>query len=1082
MPMPRAGARWAAVLLLINAALALAGSPFLTGATRIGAMVAGVADLFLGVGLLSGNRLAVRLVWGRLVVGALLVVGIGVAAHSWLVAVATLPLLAVASVLGGSPGWLRGSLAVVLEMSWLALQSATAYGNLTGTDLLARPVAILLRQISPAAVTVAEGRRSPYRLRLPPDAWHLVAPTPGDEPALDLALSDPRRLGRVEVRALHAPGAGGFDLVKLEREMSRGHAEEATELPAGMFDRARTFRFPGDGKDSPAWVGLFVRGDRAFLVSAEAPPRNFPALSDSLRDIVHSFEYEPPPLPVPPREVVDHVRRATVLVQTARGSGSGVVLGLEGGKAWIVTNAHVVKQVALNGLVLATFTDEPDPSPHEGKLVRRDEQADLALLEVATCQPGVTRLPLRQGPVPGGRAIFAVGFPLGTEIGVAPYPAPTVNTGHVSVERLRSAQMAIDVAVNPGNSGGPVVDAAGAVVGIATTTVLDSEISTIVPSPAVQQFLGTQSWLSIASGEPAEPDLAPPIEERFRTRATEATVFLPGKAGGAAGVVFAPREPVGGELLVLAPAEAVGHAGARAPVVFWPGTPRARTLSAQVLRTGDTSALALLAVPRFEGAPEPLPLGNAETVVETTPVDLFGFLPGDDHHTEPRVLRRSGSLSSRQRDDTGALWTLHVDVGVLRGLLGGPVIGPDGTLQGFFLGHPEDGRNLAVALAAGPIEDLLDGDVKQGLVRMVSDGLGTCVLRVDVELEDPFHRIEQVGLQRQARSRSLEASSALDIAWDPPEAFVGTRSAPVTLETTIRSCPRGALAFRLVLKGRTRQRFGELGLISTRPSSKGPVHGALSGDKPEGLLRAMPAWHPDPGWTRECRPDDLGACMHLCSRERRAGSCYLLGHGYLMRGVVSPEHLMAGCKGGVGQACVELAAVLIRAPERVGARNGLQLLSELLERGCYADYGPACFASAELSRQVTHDRPELALYDRGCHLEDGDSCASLAEERIRKGDRLGGIEYLKRACHTWSPEACRDLARMVDRGEGVIPQHYLALRLYQRACLSGDGSSCARYDELQLIQRASRLKGETRGADTCRSAPGGCREAVDRKR
>jgi hypothetical protein len=532
---------------------------------------------------------------------------------------------------------------------------------------------------------------------------------------------------------------------------------------------------------------------------------------------------------------------------------------------------------------------------------------------------------------------------------------------------------------------------------------------------------------------------------------------------------------VGDDLLVLASVDVVRGSGSTIPVVVWPDAAR-RTVTARVLR-GENSPLALLSVAQFDGAPQPIPVGRAEDFVETTPVDLFGFLPGEDRRTEPRVLRRSGSLSSRQRDDTGQLWTLHVDVGVLRGLLGGPVIGPDGSLLGFFLGHPEDGRNLAVALASGPIEELLEGDVKHGLVRMVSDGLGSCVLRVDLELEDPFHRIERVGLQRQARTRSREGTAALDLVYERPEAFVTTPPGSIALETTVRPCPHDALAWRLVLKGGKRQRFGELNLTSTRPSSRGPSMATLTGDKPDALARSMPPWQPGTGWTRECRPDDLGSCMHLCSRERRAGSCYLLAHGYLLRGVVAWDQLLAGCRGGVGQACVELARLLIRSPERVGARDARQLLGELLDRGCTADYGPACFAAAELSRLVTHDRREDQLYDRGCRLEDGDSCATLAKERIRQGDRLRAIEYLQRGCHTWSPGACRDLAQMVDRGEGVIPQHYTAFRLYQRACLSGDESSCARYDELQLIQRASRLRGEAPPTDACRSAPGGYRQA-----
>src|SRR5262249_43816524 len=154
--------------------------------------------------------------------------------------------------------------------------------------------------------------RQPYRLTLPPDTWHVAKPAATDDPALDLALSAPRRQARVEVRTLHAPGAGGFDLAKLEETLAKGRSHDAEDLAPGAFDRARIFRLGEGEAGAPAWVGIFMRGDRAFVVSAEAVPKNFAALSPMLRNVVRSFDYDPPLLAVPPREVVDHVRRATV--------------------------------------------------------------------------------------------------------------------------------------------------------------------------------------------------------------------------------------------------------------------------------------------------------------------------------------------------------------------------------------------------------------------------------------------------------------------------------------------------------------------------------------------------------------------------------------------------------------------------------------------------------------------------------------------------------------------------------------------------------------------------------------------------
>ncbi len=164
-----------------------------------------------------------------------------------------------------------------------------------------------------------------------------------------------------------------------------------------------------------------------------------------------------PPTPVPtpaPEQAVRAVLDATVLVETSRGSGSGVILGAGG----VVTSHHVVEGAAR---ITVRF---PDRRSSPAAVVRTDRRRDLALLGVET---GETPAPLGDAEaLQPGAPLFGVGFPLSTMIGSR---AATVTRGVYSgqwrsQDGIRFVQT--DAALNPGNSGGPLVDAQGRVVGV----------------------------------------------------------------------------------------------------------------------------------------------------------------------------------------------------------------------------------------------------------------------------------------------------------------------------------------------------------------------------------------------------------------------------------------------------------------------------------------------------------------------------------------------------------------------------------------------------------------------------------------
>jgi serine protease Do len=136
--------------------------------------------------------------------------------------------------------------------------------------------------------------------------------------------------------------------------------------------------------------------------------------------------------------------------------GSGVIASSEG---YIVTNFHVVRGADSIVVHLADHGEYP------AKLVGSDSRSDLALLKIEA--RGLTAMPFGDSDrLEVGEPVMAIGNPFGLD--------QTVTTGIVSAkERFIGSGpyddfIQTDASVNPGNSGGPLVDARGALVGINT--------------------------------------------------------------------------------------------------------------------------------------------------------------------------------------------------------------------------------------------------------------------------------------------------------------------------------------------------------------------------------------------------------------------------------------------------------------------------------------------------------------------------------------------------------------------------------------------------------------------------------------
>lgn len=167
-------------------------------------------------------------------------------------------------------------------------------------------------------------------------------------------------------------------------------------------------------------------------------------------------------------EVADRVRQSTVQVEhRGHGAGSGVIWRPNG---LVITNAHVVR----GGSAQVSFSSG---ETYRASVAAVDKHLDLALLQTnAHDSPAATIADSDKLRV--GELVVAVGSPYG-------------HAGAVSLGILHSGDtrrwLQSDVRLAPGNSGGPLADAEGRVIGINTMVV--NRLALSIPSNIVERFI-----------------------------------------------------------------------------------------------------------------------------------------------------------------------------------------------------------------------------------------------------------------------------------------------------------------------------------------------------------------------------------------------------------------------------------------------------------------------------------------------------------------------------------------------------------------------------------------------------------------
>ena len=194
---------------------------------------------------------------------------------------------------------------------------------------------------------------------------------------------------------------------------------------------------------------------------------------------------------VPPAEVAKP-EPGKPAAKPAVSVGSGIIVATDGA---VLTNQHVVE-----GCASITVTDA-EKKRLPARFVAADGRNDLALLRASGTFPQAASL--RQGtPVRAGESVTVVGFPLVNILGAE----ANVSFGYVSSTvgvRGDAASFQISAPVHKGNSGGPILDEGGQVIGIVTSKLnalgvaqssgdLPQNISFGIKGEIAQSFLNAQ--------------------------------------------------------------------------------------------------------------------------------------------------------------------------------------------------------------------------------------------------------------------------------------------------------------------------------------------------------------------------------------------------------------------------------------------------------------------------------------------------------------------------------------------------------------------------------------------------------------
>jgi predicted Zn finger-like uncharacterized protein len=287
------------------------------------------------------------------------------------------------------------------------------------------------------------------------------------------------------------------------------HKDETRPAQLGVPPWMADNPFAGPDDEEP----LIPRQDRLaahFLAPEELPP--------------HGLEFaEPPPdsdgeapkliknatgqlTPA----VLRKIKESTVYIRSHTDQGDSEGSGFFAGEpGFVITNAHVVGMLARGtpaptNLKVVRNKGEKNAATFPAKVVAVDHDADLAVLSVPKEGAAPPLLVKSALALQETQPVYVAGFPLGESLGksitINKYDLSSLKKVNGALEKLQ-----VHGDMQPGNSGGPLLDADGEVVGVCVAILRNTRINFAIPGDKVLRFL-TGHLDDLALGPPARVD------------------------------------------------------------------------------------------------------------------------------------------------------------------------------------------------------------------------------------------------------------------------------------------------------------------------------------------------------------------------------------------------------------------------------------------------------------------------------------------------------------------------------------------------------------------------------------------------
>lgn len=205
----------------------------------------------------------------------------------------------------------------------------------------------------------------------------------------------------------------------------------------------------------------------------------------------------------PKAETVKAGKAATALVVVPRlGFGSAFCIDEQG---VFITNEHVIRGIKLGGQVtLVLNSAQNDQRVVQAQVVKFDRAGDLAMLVVENSKPTFPTLGIgRTDQLVETAEVVTFGYPFGTALKAKErdYPAISINVGRVTSLRRGKDNLLdaiqLDAQVNEGNSGGPVLDTKGNVIGVISKGIVGRGVNFAIPADKVRQFIAKPQLMFI---------------------------------------------------------------------------------------------------------------------------------------------------------------------------------------------------------------------------------------------------------------------------------------------------------------------------------------------------------------------------------------------------------------------------------------------------------------------------------------------------------------------------------------------------------------------------------------------------------